>query len=135
MLVREIALSTLTQDELGERYGVHQRTIGRFAERHATEIESVAAEAGDETAGLWIAKKEARIAEYQADVTRANERLIASDEGDGYADPERWMGGKHRALRAVAEELGALPQRMQVTTEQTHKVTYTVEGVDLSELT
>lgn len=120
-LVQDLAFGNLTHAQLGEKYGVSRPAITAFKARHAERIAEVVANKDDAFAGLWIAKKERRIAEYLRDVEEVND-LDTPD-----AQLKRV---KHNALRAVAEELGQLKTNVEVES----KVHYTVEGVDLDKL-
>lgn len=121
-LIRELAEEKVTQVELAERYGVTPVSIGNFKKRHWTEITDVRDDLDNQFAGLWIAKKEARLAEYQDDVDRIGETLN-----------HELLKAKQIALRSAAEEMGQLPSRfsMQVNTAP---VTYKINGVDLEKL-
>jgi hypothetical protein len=130
-LIRDLAMDAVSQAELAEKYGVAQPSISAFKLRHADEIEAVRndllSDVHDETVGLWIVDKVARIAEYQQDVDDANEEL----EARGF--DTHIIKAKHNAMKAVAEELGALPTRgapIQTDTEQ-HVVYRITQPVDL----
>lgn len=148
-LVKELALAQLldvpTKQErgltnvlLGKKYGVGNRTVQLFGRRHRAEIDAVVV-AGDsddaEFAGLWIAAKDNRLAMYQRDIERIEE-LLEEHEGQehtGSAD-QKLMQTKHAALRAAAEELGQLPQRVSIAPEAGTKVRYEIEGVQLGDV-
>jgi predicted transcriptional regulator len=117
-LIRELALTGRTQVDLAEEFEVSQPTISYFASKHAAEIAEIRANAEDDFAGLWIAKKKNRLAEYQKDVDEVNE-----------LPPDPALKRiKHNALKSVAEELGALKTNVDAT------ITYKVEGVDTEKL-
>lgn len=119
-LVQDLAFSGLTHELLGEKYGVTRQAISAFNQREAERIAEVVANKDDALAGLWIAKKERRVAEYLRDVEEINE-----------LPPDAQLKRvKHSALRSVAEELGQLKSNVEVKSE----VHYTVEGVDLDKL-
>ena len=132
-LIRELATGEHTQVELARRHGVDQSAISRFASRHAERIADVAGKLDDEFAGLWIAGKAARIAEYQQQV---------DDIADLMDDPERaaragvqaaeMFRTAQAALRAVSEELGQLPARVQV--QHSGSLDVRLNGVDLAAL-
>jgi len=126
-LQRELAAGEKTYEELALEFDVTEDTISNFSKRYKLEIETIRRELADEFAGLWIAKKEARLAEFQQDVEDINDAVEAGDEDDW----SKLLRVKHTALRYVAEELGHLPGRPQIHVENA-KVTYQVEGVDLS---
>ncbi len=128
-LIRELAEGERTMRDLAAQYGVSVSSIHEFKERHEEEILFVRANLEDEFAGIWVAKKSNRLREYEADL-EAIEELLTSGEND----TKDMLVAKHRALRAVAEELGQLPNRMSVSAEVQTRVTYTVPGVDVSDL-
>lgn len=71
-LIRDLAMGEWTHRELAAQIGVKVSEVATFAAMNAEEITEVrAALAGQlaiETAGLWIAKRHNRVAEYQAAV-------------------------------------------------------------------
>lgn len=121
-LCRELAVAEKPQVQLSEEYGVSQSAISQFKARHKDRIEAIRNKLDDEFAGLWIAEKANRIAEYQADV----EFIGATTKAD-------LLRVKATILKAVSEELGQLPARVNVTV--TNPVTYVVKGVDPDDLT
>lgn len=131
-LIRELAEGERTMRQLAETHGVAVSSIHEFSTRHAEEITHVRDNLEDEFAGLWVAKKSNRLAEYEADLDMIAEKLAEAEESG--MEPKDLVAAKHRALRAVAEELGQLPNRMSVSAEVQTRVTYTVPGVDVSDL-
>lgn len=127
VLIRQLAQGTRTHADLGAEHGVSERAIGQFATRNATAIEEVRADVVNEFAGMWIANKVARVAEYERDVEDINDSIPTARK----SDRPRLYGVKHRALRGAAEELGQLaPTRIDVD----HRVRYQVVGVDTEQL-
>jgi len=126
-LMRELAEGKLNQTALAEKYGVTQGAISQFKTKYAAQITEIQADFENEFAGLWIANKSNRILEYMNQVELINEQLQADP-------PPRNMGTLLRyaqiAIRSVAEELGALTQKV----ESTNKTTYKVEGIDIEKL-
>jgi hypothetical protein len=122
-LVRDFALGDKTGAELAVQYGVSQTSISAFKKRHSLEIEECRNHLADEYAGLWVAEKMKRIAEYQ----EAAEKMAA---GKSPRNQEVLVS----ILKAVAEELGQLPARTQVSVN-TQQVTYQVVGIDPEDLT
>lgn len=118
-LIRELAVGDKTSQELGEKYGVTDGAIRMFAQRHLPTIEQVRANLDDEFAGLWLAEKKNRIAEYEGDIGVINEAL------DGQAD-EKLLRTKLAVMRQSAEELGQLTQKI----ETSGTVNYVITGVD-----
>lgn len=122
-LVRDFALGEKTGAQLAEQYGVSQTSISAFKKRHGLEIEECRNTLADEYAGLWVAEKMKRIAEYQ----EAAEKMAV---GKSPRNQEVLV----TILKAVAEELGQLPARTQVQVN-TQQVTYQVVGIDPEDLT
>jgi hypothetical protein len=118
-LCRELALGEISKAALGRKYGVTGQAIGQFAKRHAREIDQIRAQLDDEFAGLWIASKEARMAQYQEDYE-------ASQEHEKSTHFE-WVRVRTQILHQVAEELGQMPPRAEVTVMP---VIHVLEGVD-----
>jgi hypothetical protein len=126
-LMREIAESKQPQSVLAVKYGVTQGTISQFKTKHASQIQAIQADFENEFAGLWIAKKTNRIQEYMNQVELINEQLQSDPAPRNIGTLLRYA---QIAIRSVAEELGALTQKV----ESTNKTTYTVEGVDVEKL-
>ncbi len=122
-LIRLLADGAHTHEQLAEQYGVVRQAITAFAGRNADAISAAMADANAAMAGLWIAQKRARVAEYQEDVEGINDAIGGQFDGD----IAPLFRHKHNALRSVAEELGDLRQFVSVDSKQ---VTYTVEGID-----
>ena len=115
-LIRELATTDTLQKEHAAKYGVSRDAIHDFERRHAEEIAAVRADHLDEFAGLLIAEKQNRLSVYEQLL------LEAIDRG------ERQVAV--RILRNVAEELGHLPSRMQISGAVDVHTTYTVAGED-----
>jgi predicted transcriptional regulator len=122
-LVRELAANEKSQVTLAQEYGVTQGAISQFSARHSDEIEATRNNLADEWFGLWVTDKRNRVAEYQDDIEKINE-VLANEPDD------KLLKTKLSILRQVAEELGQLKE----TVELTGKLTYVVEGVDLTRL-
>lgn len=164
MLIRQLAEGRRTISDLSRQYGVTPSAVSQFAKRHAEEIEKLKADANAAMDDLWIANKAERIREYQKDADIADEltgmaqqvarraagRAEAEQEaGDpdvlaqaaedrlaalALADVPKLQASKHRAVRAVAEELGQLPNKSQVEITGETTVHYQVVGVSAEEL-
>lgn len=122
-LVRELAEQGKPQRLIAEAWGVSQPSISAFAQRNAHVIKQVQDDLDNEMAGLWIAEKRARLAEYEADTDAINEHMHKKGLDD------KLLGAKHRALKNAAEEMGQLPARMNVNIDN-RTVEYTIIGVD-----
>lgn len=133
-LIRDLATGEHSQVELAKRYGVTQPAISMFSSRHAEEIADVALRISDEFAALWVASKFNRVAEYQqqfADVAATMaDPDTAARAGVNAAEMYRVQ---QQALRAVADELGQIPARVQV--EHSGSLSVQLNGVDVGQLT
>jgi hypothetical protein len=133
-LIRDLAAGDETQTMLAAKYGVDQGSISKFASRHAIEIQGVIGKLDDRFAGLWIADKANRIAEYQQMIADID-AIVEASTVDGRVNivDADVLRTKLATLRQVAEELGQLPARVTVKHEGAVKMI--VEGVDLANLT
>ncbi len=104
-LIRDLAEGKATQAALAEKYGVTGQAIYTFSKRNADRIRQVREDFENEVAGLWIANKTARIAEYQADADLCSE-LVEEDPASDKTTV--LLKVKHGAMRSAAEELGQL---------------------------
>jgi hypothetical protein len=132
-LIHELARGERTVTELAARYGVTHGAISRFRDRYPAEIAEIKADIENEFAGLWIAQKLARLAEYAADVEMINDAIGAALDAGTEIDAAL-LAAKHRALRSVAEELGQLPTKIQMQVDTVTRVHYTVEGMNVGDL-
>ncbi len=117
-----LAANEHSYEELAMMFDSAKSTIIQFKSRYRVEIEAIAKDLSDEFAGLWIADKKNRIQVYEDQV----ELLHGSEDPKAVARTQT-------ALRSVAEELGALPQRLQVQQEK-QTVHVVLEGVDNAKL-
>lgn len=125
-LMHELANGVKTQGQLAKEYGVTQQTIYSFNRRYKEDILAVREKRDNEMTGLWVADKQRRIAEYETDITVLNEAM------DGLPITD-FMMRKHAALRAVAEELGQIPNKAQGI-EAKVTVNHQINGVDVDNL-
>lgn len=137
-LIRELAAGEHSQAELARRHDVTPQSMSEFTQRHAERIAEVAekllAQADAEFAGLWVAEKRNRIAEYQQQIDDVADLMadpaLAAKAGVQAAEMFRVA---QSALKAVAEELGQLPGRVQV--QHSGSLEVRVNGVDVAALT
>lgn len=125
-LIRDLAQGDLTQDQLAAKYSVNRYTITSFKKRHLQEIEDCIAKVDSEFRGIMIADKANRLSAYEKMLMDA---MDAGNRRDAI-----------RILRNVAEEMGHLPSRMQISGAVDVHTSYTVtngEGqpIDISKLT
>lgn len=132
-LIRDLAKAEHTPAELGKRYGVTRQAVHQFKAKHSDAIAHQRAHLDDVFASIEFADKGARVAELSQDAATIAEVLAdpetAARAGVGYAEMVR---AKQSALRAIAEELGQLPSRMQVQVAGSLDVQ--VNGVDVGAL-
>ena len=135
-LIRDLAFDERAHADLAEEYGITRSNVSHFARMHQREIDAVERdlqqEVTNECAGLWIADKAARIAEYQDVVERVNEKLDSLKDSD-YVSPGL-LKEKTAALRAAAEELGQIPER-PAAPASTASVEYNYHGMSDADLT
>jgi hypothetical protein len=140
-LIRDLAMGEWDYSSLARQTGFSARDIEAFAEEHAEEIAEVSqALSGQlpmETAGLWLTKKQNRLAEYQAeieDIEQTIEELRAN--GVGWSRAHRDMLRiKIDLFRQAADELGAYPQRAAAPARQGSTVHYVIETDDNEAMT
>lgn len=116
-----------TVANLARRYNVTTSAISQFKTRHADEIAAAQANIEDKLIGLWAAKKEARIAVYQQQIEDV--ALL-----ENIAPPEM-VARAQVALKAIAEEMGHLSARVAIQGDMGVQVSYTMNGVDPTDLT
>lgn len=122
-LLRELADGKMSGAQLAEKYGVSTTRIYGIRDENKERIEAIKADYENAFAGLWIAQKENRIAVYQEQA----ERLADSD------DP-KLVARTQTALRSVAEEMGHLPTRAAIQSDNV-TVHNTYSGVDPEQVT
>lgn len=116
---------------LARLHGVSTQAVTQFRDRHADRIAIQRANLDDVFASIEFADKGARIAELSKDAADIAAMLADPDlrATVGYAETARV---KQSALRAIAEELGQLPSRMQV--QVGGQLDVNVGGIDVSQL-
>ena len=145
-VVRLLAAEEITRSEIARRYDVTPGAVTQFADRHAEEIAAVREAMDDEFAGIAIASKVNRVALLQEIAEKALEpvpKVSANGKvtmviNPDTKEPEIVMEVDARAamaaLKQVAEELGQLVQRSQVSGDMNTTTTYRIEGVSPEEL-
>jgi hypothetical protein len=157
-LIRDLAMGEWSNKEIASQLGATPEAIAAFAADHADEISEVrAALAGHlaiETAGLWVSKKQNRLAEYQQDIEDC-ELIVAAMRKQLYGEAEELgvaaetvLGGlgsrrhhnlmktKLALMKAVADELSP---RMGVTftpsneDEDKNTVRYVIEASEFGD--
>lgn len=130
-LIRDLAEGKMTRATIAEKYGIAEPTLYHFQKTHAAAIQEVRENFEDELAGLWAAKKANRVAEYQT-IAEQSAALVESDPANERVATHQKV--RIQALRTIAEEMGALPQRMQVQAS-VDPVRVEVVGVNTEDLT
>lgn len=119
-----------TNAALAKEYDVDPTTVGYYRNKYKDKIAAIKTDIENRFAGLWIAEKENRIGAYERDAEILQE-IIDERAEVGWKecdceDPEcsakkldatalvQVIKRHHAALRGVAEELGQLPNRMNV---------------------
>jgi hypothetical protein len=132
-LIADLAMAEFSHRELATQNSSTLEDIAAFAKEHEKEIAEVrAALAGQlaiETAGLWITKKQNRLAEYQAEAEEIRD-FLAEMRANGV----RWSRAHRDMLKMYldlfkqsADELGAYPQRAAPLARQGQTVHYVIE--------
>jgi hypothetical protein len=87
-LVHALAANDQSADQLAEQFGRTEPTVHQFAMRNRAEIAEARRQMAGEFSGLWIARKEARLAEYQQkydDIDATLGHLPSRTPGEGPA--------------------------------------------------
>jgi predicted transcriptional regulator len=136
-----LAHENLTQQEIGDRYGVTQQAVSAFAKRHAETIRQIKENAADEFAGIMLAGKKNRLEAYQHLIELA---LTPTPKIDNKGHHVTDTNGEHvyevdgklaaTVLKQIAEELGQLPNRLTLAGEVGVKTNYVIDGVSPDDL-
>lgn len=138
-----LAHATSTQDVLAEKFGVTQPAISAFKKRHAAVIQEIRDNANNEFAGMALAQKQNRVAAlidlFEKSIVPTpkitNKGTVVVDPASGEFVYEIDGRAGMQALKQIAEELGQLVQRSQVSGDMQTTTTYKIVGVDPSDLT
>ncbi len=96
-----------TQADVARIHKVSREAVSKFAERHAEELITRTEAIEAEAANYAIASKAWRIGEYDSLYATAKAEIDLAEDTYGKVAAVKAASG---ALRAVAEELGALPR-------------------------
>lgn len=147
-LIRDLAMGEWTHASLAQRLGVDTQDIQDFAEKYAQDIaevsQAMAGQLAIEAAGLWISKKQNRIAELQADFDEINDVIGLMRTGKYRPtdnDGSNLGSRRHRALlkskmdilSAVAEELSPRGQSAGGSADDPNIVHYVIDVGDMGE--
>lgn len=144
-LIRDLAFGEFSHAQIAADLGdCTAADVAEFASQHEEEILEVrAALAGKlaiETAGLWIAKRQNRVAEIQADVEDLNTYIaeLRGRDALGTAPHREALKVKVTMLKAVADEFtprGSLALRAaKGGGEEKNVVRYVIEDPDIEEM-
>lgn len=132
-VIRDLAAAKMTKVAIAKKYGVGRQAIHEFERRHVDDIRHVRDNIDDAFAGIVFADKANRVQALTDQARRILEQLDDPDEAArlnvGRAEMERVA---QSGLRAIAEELGQLPSRMQV--QVGGQLDVQVNGVELGDL-
>jgi hypothetical protein len=143
-LIRDLAMGEWSHAELARQMGCTTRDVAEFAELHTQEIAEVsAALAGQlaiETSGLWVSKRQNRVAELQGlyeDGEQVLEHLRSLPIGDGAGLGSRRHATVARTQLAI---LGAVANEYDSKGKPTSQdggpvVHYIIEGPETESLT
>jgi hypothetical protein len=134
-VIRDLAAG-MTHVETAEKYGVHLESLVLFKKSHMADIKALQASVAEEADGLWIASKFNRVAEYQQAFEDVDQAIAQILDFGGTLGPAEMaiIKEKRGILKQVAEELGQLPPRNNVTVNGS-AVSYHFDGVDPKDLT
>lgn len=131
-----LAEGTLTQTQIAERYDVSAHAISNFNRDNRERIAEIRANMADEFAGMWIANKAKRVEVYQ----ESAEWVSTVIEQQATLDPlllppilPALIRTQHNALKAAAEEMGAIPAKIQIQVQPV-QVDYKINGVDIDQV-
>lgn len=140
-LIRDLAMGEWDHASLARIHGITPRDVAAFQDMYASEIAEVSAALSGtisiDTAGLWITRKQQRLAEYQQaiediDATIAHLRELGINWSRSHRDMFR---ARLDLYRQAADELGAYPQRTAPPVRQGQGVQYIIDSEDASEMT
>ena len=144
-VVRLLAAEEISRSEIARRYDVSPSAVTQFADRHAEEIRAVREAMDDEFAGLAIASKVNRVAMLQEIAEKALEPVpkisangkvtyVINEDGESEMVMEVDTRAAMAALKQVAEELGQLVARTQMSGDMQTTTRYVIEGVSPDDL-
>lgn len=149
-MVRLLAAEEISRSEIARRYDVTPSAVTQFANKHAEEIAAVRADMDNEFAGIAIADKKNRVSAYEQlyeVATKPTPKVAPNGKlvREMVTDPETGettevvvhevdVRAAAGILKNVAEEMGQLTTRTQVTGDMQTTTTYRIEGVSPEEL-
>lgn len=127
---RDLAEGLKSQRQIATKYGVTQGAISQYLIHHRAEVDELRGKLEDALTELWAADKVMRIAAYQEVADEmAGAGKTEDEDARAYLSTVEARRAHMAALRSIADELGAIPQRVQVE-GGTNPVRHILEGVD-----
>lgn len=120
-----------SQTEIAAKYGTTQAAVSLFKTRNAEVLNQALAESAYAVRALDISDKTFRISEYSDLYSKAKAEVDAAEASSDRVSAIREARG---SLRAVAEELGALPRPDQNINIKALIAVRQVEGINLEDL-
>ncbi len=135
-LIRDLAMGEWSHRELAQQMGVTQTEVATFAAMHAMEVSEVrsalAGELAIETAGLWVSKRQNRVAELQSDIESLEEDIAAARNvfGPGSKEHVNLLRTRLIALKQVADEYHPARLEKESSGDAPNMVHYVIESDD-----
>jgi hypothetical protein len=131
-LMRELATSARSTEELARAYNLTEARLKKFAELYVDAIAEIARNPDDPTAGLWLAKRENRIAYLARDVEEIDGHLHKLEMIDARHPDNEHSHQKVSLMRLRKEILYAIGAEMLPgeTRDVAGHVVYVVEADD-----
>lgn len=125
-ILRDLAEGMMTQTAIAEKYGVTRGRISQLANwpEHRRIIDEMKKNLDDQFAGMWVAQKKHRIADYQQQIEDIDETMRNALT----VDPAL-VRARAALVRSVAEEMAQLPNRVTVQVQK-RRVENLLDGVD-----
>lgn len=147
-LIRDLAMGEWSHQSIAKKLGCSTQDVRDFAERYSNDIAEVrmalAGELAIETAGLWITRRQNRLAEIQADFEEIEDVLDDIRAGTYKAtdnDGRNLGSRRHRALvkaklellKAAADELSPRNQTAGGSASDPNVVHYVINAGPLKD--
>jgi len=141
-LCRDIAIGEKTDAQLKRAYSLSPAQIQQFAFDNADGIAEIANAIKRSTdiamSGLWVTKKQARMAELEADIDDINNAIKELRGDDGTVPWQIVLGKefqntirtKQALLRTVADEIDGPRRQVLIPEDERKIVRYVIDGVD-----
>lgn len=126
LILRDLAEGKMTYGKIAEKFGISVSRVSDIARWPASReiIEAMRQDLEDQFAGLWVAKKQNRIADYEQQIEDIDETMRNALT----VDPAL-VRARAALVRSVAEEMAQLPNRVTVQVQK-RRVENLLDGVD-----